>query len=42
MIMNITEFRFLVRVILSIQGDRNIEFKVYASDDELNMFRGGA
>lgn len=28
--------------ILSIQGDRNIEFKVYASDDELNMFRGGA
>lgn len=28
--------------ILSIQGDRNIEFKVYAADDELNMFRGGA
>ena len=28
--------------ILSIQGDRNIEFNVYASDDELNMFRGGA
>lgn len=28
--------------ILSIQGDRNIEFKVYASDDELDMFRGGA
>lgn len=28
--------------ILSIQGDRKIEFKVYASDDELNMFRGGA
>jgi hypothetical protein len=28
--------------ILSIQGDRNIEFKVYASEDELNLFRGGA
>lgn len=28
--------------ILSIQGDKNIEFKVYASADELNLFRGGA
>lgn len=28
--------------ILSIQGDKNIEFKVYASEDELDLFRGGA
>lgn len=28
--------------ILSIQGDKNIEFKVFASDRELNLFRGGA
>ena len=30
------------RFILSIQGDRNIEFNVFASDRELEMFRGGA
>ncbi len=28
--------------ILSIQGDKNIEFKVYVSDYEINLFRGGA
>lgn len=28
--------------ILSMQGDKNIEFNVYASDSELELFRGGA
>jgi hypothetical protein len=28
--------------ILSIKGDRNIQFKVFASDEELEVFRGGA
>lgn len=28
--------------ILSIQGDKNIEFKVFANEYELNLFRGGA
>lgn len=27
--------------ILSIQGDKNIQFKVYASNEELDLFRGG-
>lgn len=42
-----TEYKRIPRLhqgefILSIQGDRNIEFNVYASHDELNLFRGGA